>query len=134
MQRSCVAIWALALMLGLLGGSSVLLRSVRAQSPAIDRPGDAIYAPTKLEWAALELQATYGQQWTTEDPVIINFLPLTDGHTVLCLVQYTPDASAETVKTARDSDQLIFQKFADNRGWSWLRLQIQEKILPRSSR
>jgi hypothetical protein len=133
MRRSDVAVWTLVLLVGLLGGSSALFRPVRAQSPAIDRPGDAIYTPTKLEWAALELQASYGQQWTSEDPVTINFLPLTDGSTILCLLQYTLDTTAATVKTARDTDQRIFQKYADTRGWSWLHLQFQEKVLPRPS-
>jgi hypothetical protein len=135
MQRSSVALWTLTLLLGLLGGTSVLLRSVRAQSPAIDRPGDAIYTPTKLEWAALDLQASYGQtNWTSETPVMINFLPHNDGDTVICLLQYTPETPAVTVKIDRDSTQKVFDMYAHNSGWSWLRLQFQEKILPRPSR
>jgi hypothetical protein len=58
MQRSNVAVCALILLVGLLGGNSMLLHPVRAQAsvqnktPAIDRPGDAMYTPTKLEWEA----------------------------------------------------------------------------------
>jgi len=141
MQRTNVAVWALVLLVGLLGGSSVLLRPVRAQAtvenktPAIDRPGDAIYTPTKLEWSALELQADSGQtNWTSETPVMINFLPLADGNTVLCLLQYTPEVPAATVKIDRDSAQKVFDIYAGSRGWSWLRLQFREKILTRPSR
>jgi hypothetical protein len=134
MQRTNVAVWALVLLVGLLGGSSVLLRSVRAQATAIDRPGDAIYTPTKLEWAALELQASYGQtNWTSETPVMINFSPLDDGSTVLCLLQFTPEVPAATVKINRDSEQRVFETYARSRGWSWLRLQFRESILPRPS-
>jgi hypothetical protein len=140
MRRSNVAVWALVLLVGLLGSSSVLLRPVRAQTtvenktPPTDRPGDAMYAPTKLEWAALELQANYGQtNWTSETPVMINFLPLDDGKTVLCLLQFTPDVPAVTVKIDRDSEQTVFESYAHSRGWSWLRLQFREKILPRPS-
>jgi hypothetical protein len=134
MRRSSVAVWTLVLLVGLLGGSSALLRPVRAQSPAIDRPGDAIYTPTKLEWTALELQADYGQtNWTSETPVTINFSPLNDGNTVLCLLQYTPEVPAATVKIDRDSAQKVFDIYAGSRGWSWLRLQFREKILPRPS-
>ncbi len=140
MQRSNVAVWAIVLLVGLLGGSSVLLpvrahARVENKTPAIDRPGDAIYTPTKLEWAALELQAGYGQtNWTNETPVVINFLPLNDGKTVLCLLQFTPEVPAATVKINRDSEQVVFETYAQSRGWPWLRLQFQEKILPRPSR
>ncbi len=141
MQRSNVAVWALVLLVGLLGGSSVLLRPVRAQAtvenktPAIDRPGDAMYTPTKLEWAALELQALYGQtNWTSETPVTISFVPLDDGKTVLCMLQFTPEVPAVTVKINRDSEQRIFESYVHKRGWSWLRLQFRESILPGPSR
>ena len=140
MQRPNVAVWLLILLIG-LGGSSVLFRPIRAQATienktlAVDRPGDALYAPTKLEWAALELQANYGQtNWTSETPVMINFLPLDDGKTVLCLLQFTPDVPAVTVKIDRDSEQTVFERYAQNHGWPWLHLQFQEKILPRPSR
>jgi hypothetical protein len=135
-----MAVWASALLVGLLGSSLVQLRSVGAQAienktSAIDRPGDAMYTPTKLEWAALELQADYGQtNWTNETPVMINFLPLDDGKTVLCLLQFTPDAPAATVKINRDSEQVVFDRYVQSRGWSWLRLQFRERILPRPSR
>jgi hypothetical protein len=140
MQRSNMAVCALVFLVGLLGGSSVLLRPVRAQvtvenkTPAIDRPGDASYTPTKLEWAALELQSDSGQNWTSEDPVTINFLPLADGKTVLCLLQYNSEVSAATVKIARDSSQKVFDIYARSRGWSWLRLQFQENIITPYSR
>jgi hypothetical protein len=134
MQRSNVAVWALVLLVGLLGGSSVQVRPVRAQATATDRPGDAIYTPTKLEWAALELQAAFGQtNWTTETPVMISFSPLDDGNTVLCLLQFTPEVPAVTVKINRDVEQKVFEIYAHHRGWSWLRLQFREKILPRPS-
>ena len=131
MQRTNVAVWALLFLVGLLGGSSALLRSVRAQATATDRPGDAKYPPTKLEWAALELQIYYGQNWTNENRMTISFLPGDDGKTVVCLLRFTPDVSAETVKRQRDIEQQRLESQAHNRGWPWLRLQFQENVLPR---
>jgi hypothetical protein len=139
MQLSNVAAWALVLLVGLLGGSSVLLHPARAQATgetktsAIERPGDAKYTPTALEWATLELQAYYSQNWTSEDRVGTSFSQLNDGRTVLCLLQPTPDVSAETLKTERDVKQFEFDRYTKSRGWSWLRLQFQEKVLPRPS-
>ncbi len=137
MQRSNLAVCMLILLVGLLGGSSVRLRPVQAQAtvknqtPANDRPGDATYTHTKLEWATLELQVYYSQNWTSEDRVGTSFSQLNDGRTVLCLLQPTPDVSAAMLKTERDVKQLEFDRYTKSRGWSWLRLQFQEKILPR---
>ena len=40
-----------------------------AHTAAANRPGDTPYTPMKLEWAALELQANYGNtNWTSETP------------------------------------------------------------------
>lgn len=134
MQRSNVAVWAVVFLALLLGSISAPWRHVRAQAAGIDGPGDVIYTPTKLEWAALELQANYGQtNWTSETPVMINFLPQNDGNTVLCLLQYTPEVPAATVKINRDSAQKVFDTYAGSRGWSWLRLQFRETILARPS-
>jgi len=58
-------------------------------------------------------------------------MPLGDGTTVLCLLQYPPDATAQIVKINRDSEQFAFDKYVESRGWSWLRLQFQEKTLQR---
>jgi hypothetical protein len=110
------------------------LQAQGGQTTAPNRPGDTAYTPTKLEWAALELQANYGNtSWTSETPVMITFLEGADGKTILCILQYTPDVSAQVLKINRDSEQIVFDKYAEGRGWTWLRLQFQEKILPRPS-
>jgi hypothetical protein len=80
------------------------------------------------------MQANYGQEWTSENPVGTSFSKLENGKTVLCLLQPTPDVSAETLKTERDLKQLIFDRYAKSRGWSWLRLQFGGKILLRPDR
>jgi hypothetical protein len=140
MQPSEAGVWAALPLVGLLGVTSVLLRPVPAQATGktkipLNRPGDDAYTPTKLEWAALELQSGYGQTtWTSETPVMVNFSPLDDGRSVLCLLQYTPDVSAEVVRINRDAEQQVFDIYAHKRGWSWLRLQFQEHILPRPTR
>lgn len=95
-----------------------------------DRPGDALYSPTKLEWAALELQANFGSNWTNEDHVAISYMPGADGKTVRCILQYTPDVSAQALKTSRDVAQVLFNKYEASRGWSWLRVRFEEQPLP----
>jgi len=136
MQRSRLIV-VLALMLiggsafrGLLGAQST---TPKAKLP--DRPGDATYTPTKLEWAALELQASYGNtNYTSESPVTIQWVALGDGNTLLCILQYTPDVPAGVVKLNREGQQYAFDKYKAARGWSWLRLQFDEHILSGKSR
>jgi|HubBroStandDraft_5_1064220.scaffolds.fasta_scaffold211330_2 hypothetical protein len=94
------------------------------------RPGDEPYTPTKLEWAVLDLQATYGQNnYTGETPVLISFSDKGDGKTVLCIIQYTSDVAAAIVKNNRDTVQKVFAKYAENHRWPWLRLQFDEVVL-----
>jgi hypothetical protein len=96
------------------------------------RPGDEAYMPTKLEWAALELQANNGvTTWTSESPVMISFVAWSDGKTVLCVIQYTPEVPAQVVKINRDASQRVFDIYAKSRGWEWLRLEFKESVLRR---
>jgi hypothetical protein len=105
-------------------------QGAKDKTTTADRPGDAPYTPTKLEWAALELQASYGSTtWTSESPVMINYIALGDGATVDCVLQYTPDVPAAVVKTNRDAAQVVFDKYVTSRSWSWLRLRFEERIL-----
>ena len=94
-----------------------------------DRPGDAIYTPTKLEWAAVELQSGWGKT-AISSHVTMNFQAGPDGKTVLCIIQYPPDVPAAEVKQVRDSSQYVFDRYVANRKWPWLRIQFEEDVLP----
>jgi len=96
----------------------------------IDRPGDAPFTPSKLEWAALELQTYFGRTWTPQDHVDISYMSAGDGTTIRCILQYTPDVAAQDIKMDRDIAQVTFDKYATRRGWSWLRLKFEEHTMP----
>lgn len=90
-------------------------------------PGIQPHTPTRLQWAALELQALYGNNTMThESPLRITFVASADGYTVKCLMQYTNDYPAAALKTERDSVETAFKTYAESLGWSWLRLAISE--------
>lgn len=116
---------------GLLMFQPLIAQKAVPRSASIGNgPGDAIYTPTKLEWATLELQATYGNNsWTTDSPVTISFIAEPDGKTVSCLFQYTADLPAAALKIDRDSISKAFEKYVQSRGWTWLRLEIQERVI-----
>ncbi len=137
MERTRVWRWTLGVSVLVLALVSVLalLRPLRAQgakgtTAVSDRPGDGPYTPTKLEWAALELQANFGRNWTNEDHTAIGYMPDADGKTVRCILQYTPDVSAQDLKTSRDVARLLFDRYQAGRGWPWLRLRFEERTLP----
>jgi hypothetical protein len=117
-------------LLGILLFLSLSAREMRGSAAAPTRPGDALYAPTKLEWAALELQANFGREWTRDDHVAVSYMQEADGKTVRCVLQYTPDVSARALRTSRDVVQVIFDKYQARRGWPWLRLAFEEQPLP----
>ena len=133
MKRVNAVFLAPIVLISLLFCNVALTKTGEAQvvrNPLNERPGDELFTPTKLQWAALELQALYGNtNWTTETPVLMFFLPQPDGKTVLCVVQYTPDTTAELVKFNRDTAQTIFDKYVASSGWSWLRVKFDERVL-----
>lgn len=93
------------------------------------RPGDERYTPTKLQWAALELQTESGNTIVTSDvPLTITYIPRDDGRTVTCLLQYMPDANAEVVKLYREMSHNSFTSYVERTGWKWLRLDYQERV------
>ena len=94
-----------------------------------DRPATEAYQPTKLEWAALELQVSYGATvMTRESPFRVTFIPW-NGEYVLCLLQYTTDYPAAALKIQKDSLREAFSLYRESRGWTWLRLHFQEKSI-----
>lgn len=104
------------------------------KTAAVSRPGDAPFTPTKLQWAALELQASYGVTTISNDgPAMVNFIAQPDGETIICLIQYMPDTPAAAVKITRDSERRVFDGYVVSTGWTWLHLKFQESVLPATS-
>jgi hypothetical protein len=95
-----------------------------AEKPA---PGNELYTPTRIEWAALELQALHGKNiMTHESPLTITFIHQPDGYTVLCLMQYSADVQAAVLKIERDAIKYVVDKYRETPGFSWLRLEFKE--------
>ena len=112
---------------------AILLLSPPSGEAQTRPPGFEIYQPTKIEWAAVELQALHGKpSMTAESPIMITFHAQNDGVTVLCFIQHTADVQAAVLKIERESLVQAFDIYRRSRGWSWLRLQIDERPLNRS--
>jgi len=105
----------------------VLAGLLRAQSA---RPGDAPYTPTKLEWAALELQTEYGQDFGPGKNFSMSFRPENDGRSVHCLLIYDRTVSAAQSKAVRDLTQMHVADFAKSKAWDWLGVTFKEEVIP----
>lgn len=93
-------------------------------------PGHEPYTPTRLEWAAMELQTLYGERTPyPARPIVVTFLPRNDGITVLCLIQYTSNYPEEALAFLKQGITRSFELYRSGRGWAWLRLQIQERAM-----
>ena len=100
--------------------------SARNKARTADRPGDEVYLPTKLEWAALELQTFYRD----DKDVIVSFVSGSDGKTMMCIMTYRRNVPVGTVKAERDIIQLQVQSYAETRKWPWLVVKFDEMALP----
>lgn len=94
------------------------------------RPGDAPYTPTKLEWAALELEVKYGEDFSPNKHVSMSFRSEDDGRTVQCFLIYDGTVSAAQSKAARDLTRMKVDEYAKNKGWDWLRVTFKEEAIP----
>lgn len=126
--RAPAILFALVLMITCIALFSMAERTKTPTSSG--DPGNAPYTPTKLQWAALELQADFGRNWSSDDHVAVSFMPGQDGRTIRCRLQYTPDVSAQDLETSRAVAQTILGKYAAHQGWPWLQITFQESSLP----
>lgn len=102
--------------------------ALRAQLPKL--PGYEPYNPTKLEWAALELQARYGIP--VSDMVSIQYLATDDdrdGTGITCVLTYNPEVSTAALTAYRKMAQVAFDGYTKSPRWSWLKLHFKEQRL-----
>lgn len=102
-----------------------LVAHARTTPPGLER-----YTPTRLEWAALELQASHGDTWSPEnETVMVNYRPGEDGNTIVCVIQYTAGTSSALLSMIRDTTKEVFRIYREAKGWVWLNLRFQEREL-----
>ena len=94
------------------------------------RLGDAPYTPTKLEWATLELEVKYGENFSPNKHISTSFRSEDDGRTVECFLIYDRTVSAAHSKAMRDLLRMRVDDYAKNKGWDWLRVTFKEEPIP----
>ena len=87
------------------------------------------YAPTRLEWLALEKQATEGHNDFSDSGTTVNFYlgpdSLRTGE-IECDLEYLPSTQAQLVQVIEDG---ILKRFeADRQVYPWARVRIIKKV------
>ena len=89
-----------------------------------------LYTPTRLEWLALDLEASYHEDFGPDSNYSLHYLPKPP-NTVLIFVHYKSETSAETVNHAIDAAKEVVNQDASSHGWrSWVKVEVQRKLIP----
>lgn len=114
--------------LGLLFLSFFGLGLAYAQDRKKPTEGSAAYAPTKVEWLELELNAVARQEMTTLNNFSLSYVNTHDEETITIYVHHTRKADRELITLAVDGARKLIELRAKHHGWDgWLK--IKEKIV-----
>lgn len=98
-------------------------------APVPTEPGMTLYTPTRLEWLALDLEASYHQDFARDNDYSLHYIAKPP-NTVLLFVHYTSEASAETVDNAIDTAKQLVKQDAISHGWSsWVKAEVSRKLV-----
>ena len=92
-------------------------------------PGFAPHPPTKIRWAATQLQATYGDKCLHDDGIQIH-LVASDHETVTIYIHYLGNqVDRETLNGRVEGIREVIESFKDSTKWDWIRIKEQFKRL-----
>lgn len=98
-----------------------------AQQGKKELQGNKPYTPTRLEWLALEMNASDRKTATERLPWRVSFVPNHKEDAILIFVLYYPSVNREKMNKDIERRILITKTTAKKYGWeSWLK--VQEKV------
>ena len=107
----------------------LLLAAFVVTSNPSTQPGMLPYTPTRLEWLAVDLEASYHQDFSHDSDFSLHHLPKPP-NTVLVILHYTSQTSPETVDRAINTAKQLVNANASSHGWSsWVNIEIQRKLI-----
>lgn len=107
---------------------AILGHAIHSAAPPV-QPGMIPYTPTRLEWLALDLEASYHEDFARDTAYSLHYLPKAP-NTVLIFVHYKSETPAETVNRAIDSAKEVVYQDASSHGWrSWVKVEVQRKLI-----
>ena len=128
-MRSILVIWAVVA--GFVAAFATL-HSLAAPPPV--EPGMVPYTPSRLEWLALELEASYRQDFSRDSDQDVHYLAKPP-NTILIFVHYRSEASAGTVDTAINTAKQLVNQGVSIHGWSsWVKVEVQRSAVSVSTK
>jgi hypothetical protein len=107
----------------------VVSPSPLAQSVA-QNPGSKSYAPSRLEWLAVEFNSRIRVPLSQETGYSIEFVPLERQDTLLIAVTHLPTANREVMNRAITNARELIEMRVKYYGWSsWLRVREDVKLV-----
>lgn len=97
-------------------------------APVPTEPGMVPYTPTRIEWLAMELEASYRED-IGSDNYSVHYLAKPP-NTVLIFVRYTGKTSAAIVDRGIDTAKQLVKQDASSHGWSpWVKVEVNRKLV-----
>jgi hypothetical protein len=88
------------------------------------------YVPTRLEWLALELNATSRVDLSLDSKYGMSFIDHDSEDTILIFVRYLPTVDREIMNKSIDNAKKSISKMAESRGWSsWLKVKESVEMI-----
>lgn len=98
-------------------------------APSVTEPGMMPYTPTRIEWLAMDLEASYHQDLGSDSNYSLHYLPKFP-NTILIFVHYRSEASAGTVDKVIDTARQLVNQNASSHGWSsWVKVEVNRKLV-----
>ena len=101
---------------------------VHSHAAPSTEPGMMPYTPTRIEWLALDLEASYHQDFNHDTDCSLHYISKPP-NTVLIFVHYTSQTSPETVDNAIAAAKQVVKADAASHNWSWVRIEVQRKFI-----
>jgi hypothetical protein len=127
---------AVILIVAIIFMNTILTFAGQAQSI---QEGMKPYIPTRLEWLAVELNASNRVDMYELEGYLLSFIPLERENTILIFVRYTSKTNREAMNIGIETARKVVEMDAKSRGWnSWLKVRedisLQKSTKPRPLR
>jgi len=95
-------------------------------------PGNQRYQPTRLEWAAVAMNALWGNQDIPGGtrPIRYLFKEGGDGIHLTCQITYDDETPKPEINQATRLVEIQVDDFAKTRGWKWLQVKFDYVAIP----
>lgn len=89
--------------------------------------GGEAYAPTKLEWLALEIEASHRFSGLQPHGFNVGFWASPNDDAIVIAVQQLPNADRQSINIMVKTYRQVIQNYAQKHGWDWVSIREEYK-------